>query len=100
VTIFRDPTPGRVRGRRLQTMRAQAFASNPLCHGPDSECEKVGRVRQWSTRDHIIPLFKGGKDEASNLQYLCEECDYSKTNRDLGRRDKLAIGVDGWPITP
>jgi len=98
MTIFRDKTPGRIRGRALQRMRAQAFAANPLCHGPDSECEKLGRVRVWVTRDHVNPLGKQGPDVEANCQYLCAECDYSKTNRDLGRRDKVAIGVDGWPI--
>ena len=98
MTIFRDNTPGRTRGRKLQAMRAAAFQRNPLCHGPDSECEKLGRVRVWVTRDHIDPLHKQGPDVESNCQYLCAECDYSKTNRDLGRRDKVAIGVDGWPV--
>jgi len=99
MTIYRDKTPGRIRGRKLQRARAEAFSRNPLCHGPDSECEKLGRVRVWVTRDHIDPLHKQGLDTESNCQYLCAECDYSKTNRDLGRRDlpvraRNAGGVD------
>ena len=79
-------------------MRSAAFQANPLCHGPDSECEKLGRVRVWTVRDHIDPMFKQGPDTESNCQYLCAECDYSKTNRDLGRRDKVAVGLDGWRV--
>lgn len=35
-------------------------------------------ARCWSTerleREHIVPLYKGGKDETANLQWLCEKC--------------------------
>ncbi len=98
MTIFRDNTPGRTRGRKLQRIRTQAMWDNPLCHGPDSECEKAGRIRAWITMDHIVPHFKGGLDIPSNRQFLCGECDYKKTNRDLGRKDKQQIGLDGWAI--
>lgn len=31
--------------------------------------------------DHIIPVSKGGKTVASNLQVLCSKCNGSKSNK-------------------
>jgi hypothetical protein len=50
--------------------------------------------------DHIIPLFKGGKDwwedpEMTNFQTLCEECNKIKTKHDVSKpkviKQKLAL---------
>ena len=38
--------------------------------------------RKRLERDHVIPLSKGGSDEASNLQWLCTICHDYKTTRD------------------
>ena len=60
---------------------------NPLCHGPDSECEKAGRVRPWTERDHIVPLHLGGGDDAANVQGLCSECHAAKSAKELAARE-------------
>ena len=36
-------------------------------------CKQCG-TKEKLTVDHIIPLAAGGKNEASNLQFLCENC--------------------------
>jgi len=45
--------------------------------------------------DHIVPLFKGGLDEDSNLQILDPECHDKKTLADLGLKERTKFGPDG-----
>lgn len=42
-----------------------------------NECLKCG-TKEALTIDHIVPLSKGGDNEASNLQTLCHRCNSSK----------------------
>lgn len=63
------------------------------------KCNRCGS-RKRLERDHIIPLSKGGGDEASNLQWLCTICHDYKTARDeivyeINRRERvLKFGSD------
>jgi len=41
-------------------------------------------------RDHILPKFKGGTDDPSNIQLLCANCHEDKT-----REDFLGCGTNG-----
>ena len=64
--------------------------------------EPICRIcnRKASTQvDHIIPLCKGGTDERSNLQGICDDCHDEKTAKDLGTKETSnKIGLDGYPI--
>jgi len=77
----------RIRGRKLQLLRAQLFDREPLC----AECKRHNRVAIAVIRDHIIPLAEGGKDDRTNEQGLCQACSDKKTQaeslrgRDRGR---------------
>ncbi len=84
----------RIRGRKLQEIRAQYFKHNPLC----AHCLSKGRYTLATELDHIIALTNGGKDTPSNYQGLCEECHKIKTAQDLNHKPKQTIGLDGYPI--
>jgi 5-methylcytosine-specific restriction enzyme A len=70
--------PSRLRGRRLQELRRQVFAEQPVC----AIC---AATRPWhlqdmsSELDHVVPLSQGGTDERSNLRGLCGEHHAAKT---------------------
>jgi len=43
----------------------------------DGKCLKCGTKRNI-TKDHVVPLIKGGRHHISNLQPLCRSCNSSK----------------------
>jgi 5-methylcytosine-specific restriction protein A len=71
----------RLRGRALQQARAELFSRNPLC----VSCPKKGITRLATERDHVIPLFEGGTDDASNTVGLCNPCHKEKTQQESNR---------------
>lgn len=73
--------PSRISGRRLQRLRLQLFANEPLCR----LCAEAGRTRLAEIRDHIIPLAEGGTDDPTNIQPLCRECSDQKSQREAAR---------------
>lgn len=67
-------------------------------------CQDCGRVGLPSDLacDHVVPLAKGGTDEMSNLQALCDgpgSCHERKTITENGGKPRVAIGLDGWPVS-
>lgn len=82
-------------------MRERFRFKHPLCEGPDSWCERIGRVREMEELDHIKRRADAGDmwDE-KNLQGLCHECHAIKTTRENGGtyKPKRRIGIDGMPI--
>jgi len=83
----------RIRGRRLQRIRAEHLAEHPLC----VHCEARGIVREATELDHITALVNGGSDDGPK-QGLCHECHEAKTRKDLGLTDLPTTGVDGWEV--
>jgi 5-methylcytosine-specific restriction protein A len=63
-------------------------------------CIKEGRVTTANQVDHIVSKAKGGKDNYSNLQSLCEAHHTQKTIEETGKtfKPKQRIGLDGFPI--
>jgi 5-methylcytosine-specific restriction protein A len=86
--------PSRIRGRKLQAIRARHFAKFPLC----VDCEANGKVRLATELDHIQALTNGGQDTQDNRQGLCKPCHEAKTAKDMGYRQRGTTGPDGWPV--
>jgi 5-methylcytosine-specific restriction protein A len=87
-------TSARIRGRALQSRRLSVWRTNPRC----VKCHRLTRYPDGFELDHIIPLFKGGKDTQESCQLLCKGCHSIKTAQDMGHRIRQAIGIDGWPL--
>ena len=73
--------PKRITGRKLQRLRAELFARDPLC----AECKRQGRVKLATQRDHIQSLEEGGADDDSNVQGLCHGCHDAKSKAERQR---------------
>ena len=86
-------TVKRIRGRKLQAIRAEHFSRNPLC----VMCLEHDVVSVATELDHILPLSKGGTDTDDNRQCLCAPCHEIKTMADLGLKPRPVIGLDGFP---
>lgn len=90
---LKKPTPTkRITGRRLQRMRAELFAKDPLC----AECRRQGRVTLAVQRDHITALCDGGTDAPDNVQGLCVPCHDAKTQAEALRGRRSGRGADGF----
>lgn len=72
----------RQRGRALMGIRERWFRERPLCVA----CEKEGRVSAAVILDHVIPLWKGGRDDDTNRQGLCIEHSDAKTASEAAER--------------
>ncbi len=57
--------------------------SNKLC----LECFKAGTIKEGKHTDHITARKQGGKDQADNLQTLCDTC-HAKKSANEGKENK------------
>jgi 5-methylcytosine-specific restriction protein A len=85
----------RIRGRRGVAIRTAIKRREPLC----VKCKQRGIVEVATEVDHIIPLDKGGGNEASNMMPLCHQCHVEKSARDQGRRPRhRPCDINGMPL--
>ena len=80
------PKPARIRGAKLQALRAALFAREPLCR----VCAEAGRVTLATIRDHIVNLEEGGTEDEANCQPLCQACSDTKTHAESMRGQRRA----------
>jgi hypothetical protein len=73
----REPLP---RDLRYSILRRDGFKCRNCGATPDDR-----RVRLQV--DHIVPVAKGGSDDPSNLQTLCQDCNLGKGADDPTERD-------------
>ena len=89
------PTP-RIRGAKGQKLRARRLArTNGLCE----DCQAEGRVTLATVVDHIVPLAHGGAESDENTRNLCKSHHDARTAEQFGFRQKIGIGLDGWPVS-
>lgn len=82
-------------GGRWQRARARFLSGHPLC----AFCEKKNRVELATVVDHIKP-HKGDQElfwDESNWQPLCKACHDSDKKLIEAGKQKVQIGLDGWP---
>jgi len=66
----RDPVSNKRYGRSWKRTRDRYIKAHPLCE----ECKKQGKLIVAEEVHHILPLSKGGGNEADNLMALCKSC--------------------------
>lgn len=74
---------------------ARSYRSFPIV-GP---CVCCGAKRKL-TRDHIVPLAKGGAEhDQENIQTLCARCNQSKADGDVCRIDHMSDSPEPYDFT-
>ena len=85
----------RTRGRKWLAIRKAILSRDcGLCQ----VCKAKGKLTVATEVDHIAQIADGGTDDYCNLQAICHQCHADKTARENGKRRRVAIGADGWPI--
>ena len=85
----------RTRGRKWMALIQKVKTRDKgLCR----HCLINGHVTLGTEVDHVKPIARGGTDALDNLQLLCGDCHESKTRADMGYKEQVEIGLDGWPV--
>ena len=84
----------RITGRKLQARRLRIWSRDPHC----VDCGALTSHPDGYELDHVIALVNGGDDTDGNCAVRCVSCHERKTRRDLGQRERVTVGVDGWPV--
>lgn len=77
-------------------IREEVRRRNPYC----VKCKANNILKLFDEVDHIVRVEDGGTDDLNNLQGLCEEHHYKKTQQEQGKTYRSKIGRDGIPKDP
>jgi 5-methylcytosine-specific restriction protein A len=77
-------------------IREEVRHRNPYC----VKCQANKILRLWDEVDHKLPVDQGGTDDLDNLQGLCKEHHYKKTQQEQGKTYRSKIAKSGVPSDP
>lgn len=81
----------RITGHKWMQIRKLFALSNPqIC----AECDRQGNVGNGNELDHIVPLWAGGSNDFSNLQWLCYEHHRQKSSKETKMRESGDFNFD------
>ncbi len=66
--------------KKTKRIKIPNSVRNYVFNRDNYQCKSCGKSNKQTTLniDHIIPLAKGGSNDMSNLQTLCEQCNRKK----------------------
>ena len=85
--LAKDGVPARV-GIPEWVKRAVLHRDRGLCCSCSADVSGLVSTTSDKHYDHIIPLSKGGINDVTNIQLLCEQCNLAKGNRSSGSSNK------------
>lgn len=76
-------------------------------YGICQPCKKLGRPHPGNHVDHIVSKAKAKTlgwtkeqvDAESNLQCINAKCHEAKSKAERGFKDRVTIGIDGYPVS-
>lgn len=87
VVTVREELPAEIKQKLThdQRLRLNGGSHTPnewrlLCMLNGWRCARCHKQKPL-TKDHIVPVIQGGKDDITNIQPLCRECNSSKNGR-------------------
>lgn len=83
-------------GTRWDAIAAQVKHEEPLCR----PCKARAKISATTQVDHIVPKAKGGTDDRSNLQGICDDCHALKTAHEQGAPMRSGCDANGLPADP
>ena len=65
------------------------FRDRGRCQECGTDLSRIFRNGEASNYDHIIPINKGGSNDPTNFQLMCEHCNKSKSDRSTAYRNVI-----------